>query len=95
MAALVVGGDNIESLRSELRAQGIEQVTHWTGRKHGDKHYVIPRNVKFIVVLVNFVNHSLSVKVKKDAKRLNLPVVFSRNSRHSFSAGGVSPTWLH
>jgi hypothetical protein len=90
MAALVVGGDNIESLRDELQAQGIEQVTHWTGRKHGDKHYVIPRNIELIVVLVNFVNHSLSTKVKKEAKRLNLPVIFSRNSRHSLSIGGVA-----
>lgn len=89
MAALVVGGDNIESLRDELQARGIEQITHWAGRKHGDKHYVIPRNVELIVVLVNFVNHSLSTKVKKEAKRLNLPVIFSRNSRHSLSTGGV------
>jgi hypothetical protein len=90
MAALVVGGDNIESLRDELQAQGIAQVTHWNGRKHGDKHYVIPRNVELIVVLVNFVNHSLSTKVKKEAKRLNLPVIFSRNSRHSLAIGGVA-----
>ena len=89
MAALVVGGDNIESLRDELQAQGIVKITHWTGRKHGDKHYVIPRNVELIVVLVNFVNHSLSTKVKKEAKRLNLPVIFSRNSRHSLATGGV------
>ena len=89
MAALIVGGDNIESLRDELQAQGIEQITHWTGRKHGNKHQEIPRNVELIVVLVNFVNHSLSTKVKKEAKRLNLPVIFSRNSRHSLAMGGV------
>ncbi len=89
MVALVVGGDNIESLRDELQAQGIGQITHWTGRKHGDKHHVIPRNVKLIVVLVNFVNHSLSSKVKKEAKRLKLPVIYSRNSRHSFTTGDV------
>jgi hypothetical protein len=38
MAALVVGGDNIESLRQELLAQGIQQVTHWSGRKHVEKY---------------------------------------------------------
>ena len=89
MAALIVGGDNIESIRGELQAQGIRQVTHWTGRKHGDKHYVIPRNVELVVVLVNFVNHSLSSKMKKEAKRLSLPVIYSRNSRHSLVVGGV------
>lgn len=89
MAALVVGGDNIESLREELHAQGIQQVMHWTGRKYGEKHNLIPRNVELVVVLVNYVNHSLSSRVKKDAKRLKLPVINSRNSRHSLASGGV------
>ncbi len=87
MAALVVGGDNIESLRDELHAQGIHQITHWTGRKHGEKHNLIPRNIELVVVLVNFVNHSLSTKVKKEAKRLRLPVIYRRNSRHSLAQG--------
>lgn len=85
MTALIVGGDNIESIKNELHAQGICKITHWNGRKHGDKNYVIPGNTELIVVLVNFVNHSLSCKVKKEAKRLNLPVIYSRNSRHSFT----------
>ena len=85
MAALIVGGDNIESIKEELHAKGIHKITHWNGRKHGDKNNVIPSNVQLIVVLVNYVNHSLSCKVKKEAKRLNLPVVYSKNSRHSFT----------
>jgi hypothetical protein len=89
MAALVVGGDNIESLRQELLAQGIQRVTHWSGRKHVEKYNLIPRNIELVVVLVNYVNHSLSSRVKKEAKRLRLPVIYSRNSRHSLAAGGV------
>ena len=85
MTALIVGGDNVDAIKDELQAQGICKVTHWNGRKHGDKNYVIPSNTELIVVLVNYVNHSLSCKVKKEAKRLNLPVIYSRNSRHSFS----------
>ena len=89
MAALIVGGDNVEAIKDELQAQGIHKVTHWNGRKHGDKHYVIPGNTELIVVLVNYVNHSLSCKVKREAKRLNLPVIYSRNSRHSFAGGNA------
>ena len=85
MAALIVGGDNIEAIKDELQAQGIHKITHWNGRKHGDKNNVIPGNIELIVVLVNYVNHSLSCKVKKEARRLNLPVIYSKNSRHSFS----------
>lgn len=86
MAALIVGGDNIESIKEELKAQGIRQITHWSGRKHGDKNNVIPRNVELIVVLVNYVNHSLSCKVKKEAKRLNLPVIYNKNARYLFTS---------
>lgn len=85
MAVLIVGGDNIESIKDELHAHGIRKITHWNGRKHGDKNNVIPHNVKLVVVLVNFVNHSLSCKVKKEAKRLDLRVIYSKNSRHSFA----------
>ena len=89
MTALIVGGDNIESIKDELHAQGIHEVTHWAGRKQGDKKHVIPHDVELVVVLVNYVSHSLSTKVKKEAKRLRLPVIYSKNSRHSFAAGGV------
>ncbi|MBI5917996.1 MAG: DUF2325 domain-containing protein [Nitrosomonadales bacterium] len=89
MSALIVGGDNIEAIKGELQAQGIEHFTHWTGRKHGDKNHVIPRDTELVVVLVNFVSHSLSTKVKKEARRMHLPVVYSKNSRHSFAAGNV------
>jgi len=64
MAALVVGGDNIESLRQELLAQGIQTVTHWSGRKHVEKYNLIPRNIELVVVLVNYVNHILCSKMK-------------------------------
>ena len=90
MAAFVVGGDNIESLRDELHAQGIHQLTHWTGRKHGEKHNLISRNIELVVVLVNYANHSLTTEVKKEAKRLRLPVIYSRNSRHSLTQGGLA-----
>ncbi|WP_035383514.1 DUF2325 domain-containing protein [Ferriphaselus sp. R-1] len=86
MTALIVGGDNVDGIKDELVAHGMRKVRHWSGRKHGDKNHVIPLDVELIVVLVNYVNHSLSVKVKKEAKRLRVPVIYSKNSRHSLAA---------
>jgi hypothetical protein len=85
MAALIIGGDNIKSIRDELHTRGISQIMHWSGRKHGDKNNVIPDNIELVVVMVNYVNHSFSSKVKKAARRLNLPVIYSKNSRHCFA----------
>ncbi len=90
MGALIVGGDNIESIKGSLHARGFRQITHWNGRKPGDKHKVIPRNVELVVVLVNYVNHSLSSKIKKEAGRLSLPVVYSKNSHIALSEKCVS-----
>jgi hypothetical protein len=84
MAALIIGGDNIKSIREELHTRGINQVTHWSGRKSGDRNNVIPDNIELVVVVINYVNHSFSCKVKKAARRLNLPVIYSKNSRNCF-----------
>jgi hypothetical protein len=43
----------VEAIRDELQAQGIHQLTDWAGCKHGDKHYLIPRNIELVVVLVD------------------------------------------
>jgi hypothetical protein len=81
MTALVIGGDKIDSIRDALLAQGITQVAHWVGRKPGDKHNIIPKHTQCIVVLTNYVNHGLVGKVKKEAKRLAIPIVYTKNSR--------------
>ena len=81
MAALVVGGDKIDSIRDELFAQGVTDIAHWTGRKHGGKNGVIPKNTQRIVVLTNYINHGLAGKIKKEAKRLNIPIEYTKNSR--------------
>lgn len=86
MAALIVGGDKIATIKDELFARGIVDIEHWNGRKHGEKCRVIPKNTELIVVVTNFINHSLASKIKKEAKRLNLPVMYSKNSRPFFAS---------
>ena len=44
MAALIVGGDIITTIKDELFARGIVDIEHWNGRKHGEKYRVIPKN---------------------------------------------------
>ena len=81
MTALVIGGDKIDSIREELFAQGVTDIAHWVGRKHGDKNNTIPKSTQRIVVLTNYVNHGLVGKIKKEAKRLNIPIEYTKNSR--------------
>lgn len=86
MAALIVGGDKVATIKDELFGRGIVDIEHWNGRKPGEKYRVIPKNTELIVVVTNFINHSLASKIKKEAKRLNLPVMYSKNSRPFFSS---------
>ncbi|RFC32262.1 MAG: hypothetical protein DID92_2727745250 [Candidatus Nitrotoga sp. SPKER] len=86
MAALIVGGDKVTTIRNELFGRGIVDIEHWNGRKPGEQSRVIPKNTELIVVVTNFINHSLAEKIKKEAKRLNLPVMYSKNSRPFFSS---------
>jgi len=85
MAALIVGGDRIDSIKNELFAQGVTDISHWDGRKHGEKNNTIPKNTQRIVVLTNYVNHSFVGKIKKEAKRLSIPIEFTKNSRRYMS----------
>lgn len=86
MAALIVGGDKVATIKDELFGRGIVDIEHWNGRKPSEKSRVIPKNTELIVVVTNFINHSLAAKIKKEAKRLNLPVMYSKNSRPFFSS---------
>lgn len=88
MATLIIGGDKIDSIKDELFAQGVTNIAHWAGRKHGDKNNVIPKNTQRIVVLTNYVSHSLVGKIKKEAKRLSIPIQYTKNSRR-YMAGAA------
>ena len=48
--ALIVGGDQIASIKEELKNFGITEINHWSGRKVGDGKKVIPHDTKLIVL---------------------------------------------
>lgn len=81
MTTLIIGGDRIDSIKHELQARGVTNIAHWDGRKHGDKKNIIPKQTHHIVVITNFINHALTGKIKKEAKRLNIPIEYTKNSR--------------
>ena len=77
--ALIVGGDRIEGIKQVLESYGMTKISHWTGRKGGDSHKVIPRNTRLIVLVTDWVSHSFTEKVKRDASRRRLRIVYTYN----------------
>ncbi|MCG2577917.1 DUF2325 domain-containing protein [Dechloromonas sp. XY25] len=87
MAALIVGGDRVDSFRDSLARQGYAPVHHWSGRKPGECHRAIPVDTKVVVVVVDQINHGLARKIRRAADDMAVPVVFSKRSLGQLSAG--------
>lgn len=43
-SVLIVGGDQIQSIKEELSQHGVVNVNHWSGRKAGDTHKITPND---------------------------------------------------
>lgn len=80
MAALIVGGYYVEPLKRFLKNKGIDSIEHWVGDKTNHVRRTIPRKTALVLILCDFVNHTLARKVKEEAGRLGLPVFCCRSS---------------
>jgi hypothetical protein len=80
MTALIVGGDYIEKLKRELLAFGMKDVEHWDGRQPRLSKRVIPGRARVVVILYDYINHSVSNALKQQASRSGIPLVFCRSS---------------
>ena len=84
--ALVVGGDYIDGIKQVLISQGVNQINHWPGRKVGDSKKVIPHDTKLIVLITDWVSHSFTHKIKKNAAKRGVMVVYTPNGPAAFKS---------
>lgn len=85
MTALIVGGDYIKPIEKIITDRGVRNIEHWTGRKVGDLKKTVPKDTKFVVLLLDYLNHGLAKKVRGDADRRGLQVIYCRRSLGQFS----------
>jgi len=85
MTVLIVGGDRISSIAKYLASNGYDEINHWNARRNSDTRRFIPQNTKLVVILINYLNHGMAKRVRKDAEQLGLPVLFSKNSASELS----------
>ncbi|MBS4021061.1 MAG: DUF2325 domain-containing protein [Dethiobacter sp.] len=76
MTVLLVGADRLGNIPKELEQYGCEKIIHWDGRKVQDKK--IPKQVDMVLMFYDYLGHALMADIKSQAKKRNLPVVFSR-----------------
>lgn len=77
--ALVVGGDYIDGIKQVLNGYGIDEIAHWPGRKAGDSKKVIPQDTRLIVLITDWVSHAFTEKVKKNAAKRGVRIVYTPN----------------
>ena len=77
--ALIVGGDQIASIKQELKNFGITNINHWSGRKVGDGKKVIPHNTELIVLITDWISHQFTYKIKQDAAKRGVQIVYTPN----------------
>ena len=78
-SALIVGGDQIDGIKQVLTHHGIDQINHWSGRKVGDSHKIIPKDTKVIVLITGWISHAFTIKVKKNATKQGIKVIYTPN----------------
>lgn len=78
-SVLIVGGDQIDGIRQVLSNHGIDHINHWSGRKVGDSHRIIPHDTKIIVLITNWISHSITHKVKRSAIKRGIKVIYTPN----------------
>jgi len=80
MSVLVIGGDEITSIRAVLKNLGCKKITHWDARKESINHKDLPQNIGCLVMLTNFLNHNTMRKFRSDAKKKEIPVICTKRS---------------
>ncbi|SET36950.1 hypothetical protein SAMN05660297_02180 [Natronincola peptidivorans] len=80
MKALLIGADRLGNIPTTLKEYGIQDYTHWTGRKKGMRNLDIPIETDMIIVFYDFIEHNITKIVKEKAKQNNIPCVYSRRA---------------
>jgi hypothetical protein len=80
MSVLVIGGDNINSVKSVLSDLGAKSIIHWDGRKNHGCNKTIPADTDYVLMLTTFLNHNMMKKYKKIAKKGNIALVCAKKS---------------
>ena len=81
MSLMVVGADNLGSIKSNIESLGFDDIKHISGRKKSVfRSFKLPVNVDMVLVLTDYIHHSAMKKVKQEAKEKDVNVIFSRRS---------------
>lgn len=82
MEILLIGADRLGNLAPYLKDQGAHRITHLSGRKvaHQRTTFEWVERVDAVILLTDFVSHTLARKVKEIAKDSKVPFIATPRS---------------
>ncbi len=81
MSVFIVGGDRLGKIPHNLRQLGFDRVHHFKGRKKiAVGKLNIPEETGLVIVLTDYVNHTVARMIKEQARGKNTPVVYAKRS---------------
>jgi len=83
-SVLIVGGDKIDGIKQVLSNHGVDQINHWSGRKVGDSHKIIPQSTRLVVLITDLISHSFTHKIKYAAAKRGLKLIYTTNGPAQF-----------
>lgn len=80
MSVLVVGGDDITAIEAVLYNLGVDKIKHYDCRRNSDSFKALPSDAGCIVMITNYLNHNAMNVFKKEAKKRDIPVIYTKHS---------------
>lgn len=80
MCIMIIGGDNISKINCNICKKGFCVIKHISGRKKSHKCVQIPKNIDLVLVLTDYVSHSLCEHIKKESKKFGIKAIYSKRS---------------
>lgn len=79
MCIFVVGADHLGDIETNLKSLGCS-LTHLKGRKNMHRRKKIPGGTDLVLVMTDYLDHSIALSIREMAKSQSIPVIFSKRS---------------
>jgi hypothetical protein len=86
MSVMILGGDDISTIKTLLVRLGAAKINHIAGRKNSDSFRELPCDTLCVIMLIDYLNHNAMKSFKKQAKSRNIPLICVKKSINSIES---------
>ena len=81
MSLFIAGGDSLGKIIHKMRGLGFDNIIHLSGRKKSSsRNFQLPIKVDAVLILTDYINHSLMQKIKDEARSKDIKLFFAKRS---------------